>query len=933
MSGGIGAASAGAIASGASASYGSVLASTFLLAGSQALGILTAPGPRRGTFQEFVVNPGEATDPWPYVCGTVEMVPHLITYFDFASKKVKNDVGVDDMLLSAGLSGLAGYVAGGGNFITSPPPTAIVGLATGSVSGAVVAGLGQLRTASYRYYCGFLYGVCHGPIDEISAVKIDERIVYTGSDNAGDSVLIDDPQAWGGDHQDGGFYAQCDIVPGNFWPTQLPNSYLVAQLGSSVPAYSGKSLFIIRGPSGFTESGYFAATPGGSPLLRPLKLRIGRWPNNLGVPDYKKVSTSDANPAECCYEWLTSPAFGVKKLPVSKIDVASFQSGAQTHFNEGLGCSLQFNADTDVETALDTFSQLADVVIYGGFRTGTIKYKPIRRDYSIPALEIFRRGSDGSTPSDYNVIAVDGLTPGAWSSTVNDFKFSYIDRDNNYIETTRNFQDLANRLITGKTRSLSQGLQGVSNNTTASLVGTREMRAGSYPRPPLTLITNRDAYAKEPGDVIKYIDNVDDYTKILRIAEVQSGTEDDSQIRLICIEDQYGVGASAFSPFVPSGFTDPVGTAVEVSLSQVIEAPYFLTQDSDARLLAFAAKPNNSQLNFDTYVSTDAGVTYLQEGSQTDFAITGTITETINRLTDPVLTSLTFTPANSFDATRLESATAAEIASNAENILYFEDTGEFMAVESITDNGNGTFTLGNIWRAVHPFDSVPSPHLAGARVWFFTYGRAITASEYAASTTTRTKILPRTLSAVLDIADADATNVTIGTRALKPNPARNVLINDDYDLVQVGAPDDVEVTFSESNRLTEATVIAQDNAGVTPEATTTWTVRWYSTEAGVIKLLRTESGIAASTGTQVVTMTTAEEEASANYLGYLSPDYKVEIEGVRDGLISTIYIRELTRAGGTGGLIHIDNILPAQVFEEPYGISDTPDLIAVEIFS
>lgn len=872
----------------------SVLASTFLLAGSHALGILTAPGPKRGTFQDFRVNPGEASDVWPYIAGTVETVPHLITYFDFASKKVKNDVGTEEILLSAGLSGLAGYVAGGGNFITSPPPTAIFGMSTGAVSGAVVAGLGQLRTASYRYYCGFLYGVSHGRIDEVSAVKVDERIVYTGSDNAGDSVLIDDPQAWGGDHKDGGFYALCTIVPGDYWPTQQPNPYLVAQLGASVPAYSGKALFIVYGPSGFTESGYFSATPGESPALRPLKLRVGRWPNNLGVPAFKKVSSSDANPAECCYEWLTSPSFGVKKLPSSKIDLASFQAGAETHFDEGLGVSIEFNSNVDVETALDTFSSLADAVIYGGFRTGTIKYKVIRRNYSIASLPVFKRGPDGSDPSDYNVIETQGFTPGTWASTVNELAFTYTDRDNNYIQTTRPFPNLANRMITGKTRSISQRLDGVSNGETASLVGTREMRAGSYPRPPLTLVTNRDAYDKEPGDVIKYIDNVDDYTKILRIAEVQAGTEDQSEINLICVEDQYGVGSAAYNPFVPSGFTDPVGTAVEAALSQAVEAPYFLTFDDDARLFVFAAKPNNAHQNFDTYVSTDAGVTYNQVGTNTDFAITGIITESVARLSAAVLPSLTFTPSSSFDATRLESATAAEIA-NGENIIYWPDTGEFMAVEDITDNGDGTYTLENIWRAVHPFDSVPAPHTAGQRVWFFTYGKLVTTTEYASTTATRTKILPRTVSAILDIDDATSTNVVIGTRALKPNPVRNVLINSGYLTNEIGPVDNVQVNWNESNRLTEGNVIKQTDAGVDPEDTVTYTARWYATESGSV-LLRTESGITATTAT----MTTAEEIASGNYLGHLSAGYRVEIDVLRGAYTSTTYIRELTRSPGSG---------------------------------
>lgn len=535
----------------------SVSASTFLLAGSQALGILLEPsGVKRATFNDLAVSPGEASDTVSYIAGTVETVPHLISYFDFHGKKVKNDAQVSQMLINAGLSGLTGYIAGGGHFggPVPDPPTAYIGLAEGTVLGAIVAGLGQLRTASYRYYCGFLYGICHGPIDSIEAVKVDDRIVSFGAP-AGNQFLIDDPQAWGGDHVDGGVYALCKAIPGNFWPTQAVDPYIASQLGANTASWSGKALFLIYGFTGYPESGYFAATPQGSPAVRPLKLRVRRLPNNLEVPDYHDIN-GDANIVECCFEWLTSPTFGVKKLPLSKIDVASFQLAAQTLFTRGLGISVEMNADTDVESALDKFSALGDLIIYGSFNSGTIRCKVIERDYSIASLPVFRRGPDGSSPELYNVIKVDGFTPGSWANTANDFSFDYIDRNNNYLKATRYAQDTANRMLTGRTRSLSQSLEGVSNGASAALVGTRELRAGSYPRPPLSLSVNRDGYAREPGDVIKYIDNVDNFVKILRVAEVQAlPTDASADVELNCTEDQYGVGAAAFNPYVPPGFS------------------------------------------------------------------------------------------------------------------------------------------------------------------------------------------------------------------------------------------------------------------------------------------------------------------------------------------------------------------------------------------
>lgn len=895
MPGAIGAAAGSALASSGSRITGSMLASTFLLAGSQALGILTAPGPQRGSAADLAYNPGEASDVIPYLCGSVELFPHLVTYFDYQNKKVKNDVAQSEIITSAAVDAMAGYISGGGTIVSSPP-TAIYLAMLGGMLGAITAGLGQLRTASYRHYCGFLYEICHGRIDGISAMKQDQRIVFAGTDsNAGNSVLVDDPQAWGGDHVDGGFYALCDIIPGDFWPTQQPNPYLIQMLGSNVPAYSGKAMLIIRGPSGFTESGYFAANPGAAPALRPFTLRVHRYPSNLGVPEYKKVNTSgnnsDANLAECCYEWLTSRAFGVKALSSARIDLDSFRLGAETHFNDNLGASLQFNTPTDVESALDTFTSIGDAIIYGSLRRGTIKYKVIKRDYSIPSLKVYRRGYDGSNPSEYNVIRIGGVSHGAWARTNNNFTFRYKDRDNNFIDTARPTVDLANYMMQGRVRSVDQTLEGVSNGSEAAFIGTREMRAGSYPNDPISLVVNREGFDEEPGNVIKLIDNVDNYVKIIRIAEVRAGTEDTSEIEIVGAEDQYGIGASAYNPYVPPGFTDPVGTAAAAAHSKVIEAPYFLTQDEDARLLVFAAKPNGAQLNFDTYVSTDGGTTYVQESSATDFAITGVITEAIDRLTDPVLTSLTLTPTNSFDATRLESATVEEIA-NGENILYFEDTGEFMAVETITDNGDGTYTLTNIWRAVHPFDSVPAPHSAGARVWFFTYGKTISGSTYADPTSTKTKILPRTVSDVLDLADATAINLTTDSRSLKPNPARNVTINSDY-LLETVTSGDIQLDWAETNRLTEALVIKQDTAGVTAETDTEYEVKIFG-NAGA--LIHTESGLTSPT----FTYTNAAEIADA---GALQDQLLFFITTIRSGERSLqTYVRRVLRTSSESGL-------------------------------
>ena len=100
----------------------SQLGQIMLYAGAAALGVLTAPSQAsRAKKEEFKLNPGDAGRPWPYLCGTVLTTPHLITYSDFDSKKVRHGDAIKEMALGAGIGGLTGYIAGGGNFVTSPP--------------------------------------------------------------------------------------------------------------------------------------------------------------------------------------------------------------------------------------------------------------------------------------------------------------------------------------------------------------------------------------------------------------------------------------------------------------------------------------------------------------------------------------------------------------------------------------------------------------------------------------------------------------------------------------------------------------------------------------------------------------------------------------------------------------------------------------------
>lgn len=515
----------------------STFASVALIAGAQALGILTAPGPKRVEFDSAFTNDALETKVTPYLAGTNNIVPNLIWFGDLATKKVKNDVAWTDIIEAAGLDGLAGYLAGGGHFGvgTPDPPTAYVGLVEGSLLGALTEELGRLRTASFRVYAGWAYDIGHGVIDAVTQVFVDERLVAVGTSiNAGGSLLMDDPQAWGGDHVAGGVYALCDITTGDRWPIQQPNPYLRSQV--HCPAFGGKAQFIIRGPSGFTESGYFGAVADGSPVVRPLRLTVLRIPNLLGVPTYKAINGGkDANPVEVIYDWMTGRTRGFGyggKVPLEKIDLANFQAAAQVVYNEGLGYSAAFTDNIGTRDALEDMCEFTGCVIRED-PDGFIRIKLIRRDYNIATLPVF---------DESNIESVEGYTPGTYRDVPNEIRLEFLDRDFNYKPRPIIAPNDAVQQLVGERIPKTINFLGIGCKQVAQIIAAREL-AASFPRPIIKLTVNSDADAVRFGDPIvwkwaKYRVG----QKVLRVVGIKPSDTSSNKIELSCTEDVYGRG-------------------------------------------------------------------------------------------------------------------------------------------------------------------------------------------------------------------------------------------------------------------------------------------------------------------------------------------------------------------------------------------------------
>src|SRR4029078_10963521 len=117
-------------------------------------------------------------------------------------------------------------------------------------------------------------------INRVHQVYVDDLpcAVSPVVDNAGGSILLDDPQLFGG-HQPpglGGIYGIADVIAGTY--TQGRNTY-VQSIEGNIPALHGIAALVVRGRSGATESGYFCAN---QLNLREWGVEVMAWPDVLG---------------------------------------------------------------------------------------------------------------------------------------------------------------------------------------------------------------------------------------------------------------------------------------------------------------------------------------------------------------------------------------------------------------------------------------------------------------------------------------------------------------------------------------------------------------------------------------------------------------------------------------------------------------------------
>lgn len=106
-----------------------------------------------------------------------------------------------------------------------------------------MGGSSKKVTVGYKYYLGMHMVLCHGPVDRLQSISVEDKVAWAGF-NQGGRININAPGLFGGESREGGIEGDVDILMGDV--NQGQNDYLRAQLGDQLPGFRGVLSAVLR---------------------------------------------------------------------------------------------------------------------------------------------------------------------------------------------------------------------------------------------------------------------------------------------------------------------------------------------------------------------------------------------------------------------------------------------------------------------------------------------------------------------------------------------------------------------------------------------------------------------------------------------------------------------------------------------------------------
>lgn len=687
------------------------------------------------------------------------------------------------------------------------------------------------QTVGYNYYWTLQMGIGRGPVNEVADITVGGLSVLDGNpiclNEGGQLVLINKPDLFGGEQKEGGIKGPLYLYNGarnqtlqGTIPTAvgtLPD--IAATLGGDVPNFRGVV-------TGWFDGLVCSLNPYPKEwAFRVRRTTAGWYDNEVFYPQKATITLQSEsgglirgmNGAHILYEINTNPEWG-RGMPAELLDHNSYVYAANLLCDEGLAICLPWFRQESIKDFIPIIINMIGGVQYVDRTTGKMTLRLIRNDYDEATLPVFgpdsgllRIEEDDASGEEtaYNEIIVKGFDP-----TTKE-------------EIAVTLQNLASIQSLGEIISNTIEYRGIPTRALLARIAQRELRLQQGLRK-LRCYFDRRGYQIAPGMPFKInfpskgIANL-----IVRAGDINEANLVEGEIQMNVVQDVFGMPLASFvTPTAPTW--SPPNFAAEPALDQrLLEVnwrDYYIrsTQadrdavDEGTSYIATVAAPPAGVATQGYDLATKAA------GEEYEVQINGGFTArlTLTAAIQPLATTITLTGNLAGFDTEFKTGMV---------ILVDDEQMSITTFDAVT--GDATVKRGVA-------DTIPAAHDSGAVVWLVDDEMVSDGREYADGELVNAKVLTRTSSDLLDLADAVELSVTVGQRVFRPYPPGDLKVDAVSIYSLIGEHPEPVLAWAHRDRIVQAdTSVGHTEGSVGPEAGVSYRIRVYAQDG--VTLLNT----------------------------------------------------------------------------------------------
>lgn len=552
-----------------------------------------------------------------------------------------------------------------------------------------------VTTTTEGYYISMQFSLCLGPDAVLRKIGVGEQVIWEGTAGpARTEIAI---------AQNDSYVQGTAIFAGGEFD-QAPDTFLDNFIDpEDLPGYVGVAYLILQD----VRADQISGTPW---------FEIERFPNPLGLSGANNRLGDDINIASAIADFLSTD-WGGAGMGSSAIDTATFTTSATRLATEGNGCSFQLNQETDAATVVDLLQGQADGLVFENPATGTVKFRLVRFDLLSPltSWKLYENA----------VSRVGRWAKSSWVGTFNRLRFSFTSREKNYEQasiTAYNSSAVNDRIKS--TRDYPIDYPTVHTQALALKLAGRELTKLGQPITVAEVETDRKVAGALPGDAVQlYLPERGLPSQIGVAVVVRRFPLGDNRTILNFVQVPRGTTDIQFGTETDEG--DDLSIAPDQpDAATIIQPPYFLarktglnlsTVNSGAftRALLIPEIADNLQETFSAYIANVPGAADLVRViGFAPYAVLARLDGAIGQFDGADDGILTFDIDNVIGGDRL-STQGLQGVREGRFLLFVDD--EIMSFQTVTDNGDGSFTLTTVHRGL--LDTAPQAHADNARVY------------------------------------------------------------------------------------------------------------------------------------------------------------------------------------------------------------------------